>query len=717
MKRRLDEIDRTYVGPFRGLANLLAECALKANGSVPRRQVGTVARRLQQLRTREGTYAGADAHTSVDTALGVLEKRTRSSRVDSAGLVRELSEYWAGHAAAAKGALELCGRLAGFLTTVLDAYVECKPNATADDTLVSLTKAAGGLDSIAQTVREAMGPAVRWAESVMTRQMAYFHSGRATNFDAAELSYAAYTVVRSGAPFDINTILAALEIVAKVQRSDGTWAAQQAIIWRESGVAAYAHSIQVASAVSWTVGALVGEEDVFALRPVDLLARLMPIEAALDRVADWLAGSVQEFRWPVSADQDPPGERRSSVAVGWCSDRGFQADRIDVAVTASVLEFLLAHREYYQSRINIGLSGLFAAYPPAELPKLLEVKATDLDKAFQEQLLPKVVEIVGGHERRRLAALSLRSGKRSDLEIPHSMILAGPPGTSKTTVAKAIARELNSPLLVLSPSDFLARGEENVEARAREIFELLGVGSRLVYLFDEIDELLLAREYQQREATRSVFSFLTPSFLTKLQDLHDVAKRNRIIFVIGTNYLERIDPAARRKGRIDRAFEVLYPDWGARLAIAVDGLSKVVEGGKRRRRLVESWARKIADATELFSYNGVGSVCAWVMRADSKDRRGGLERIGKGRDQTLRPEIELSLYSGRPGAVEEFLGVLELCRKRMSDGDRTRAIIAFWESIAASERGFWQEKVVRALRGKGFGAAADEIEKRAGASP
>jgi len=40
-----------------------------------------------------------------------------------------------------------------------------------------------------------------------------------------------------------------------------------------------------------------------------------------------------------------------------------------------------------------------------------------------------------------------------------SMILYGPPGTSKTTLAEAIAKELGWPLLTITPSDFVKDGD------------------------------------------------------------------------------------------------------------------------------------------------------------------------------------------------------------------------------------------------------------------
>jgi hypothetical protein len=53
------------------------------------------------------------------------------------------------------------------------------------------------------------------------------------------------------------------------------------------------------------------------------------------------------------------------------------------------------------------------------------------------------------------------------------ILLFGPPGTTKTTIARAVANGLEWPLVSLSPGDFIRGGLDAVEARAKEVFDLL----------------------------------------------------------------------------------------------------------------------------------------------------------------------------------------------------------------------------------------------------
>jgi SpoVK/Ycf46/Vps4 family AAA+-type ATPase len=54
---------------------------------------------------------------------------------------------------------------------------------------------------------------------------------------------------------------------------------------------------------------------------------------------------------------------------------------------------------------------------------------------------------------------------------------------------------------------------------------------------------------------------MTPGMLTKLNNLRN---KQRVIFILATNYAYRIDPAIRRTGRIDEKYLLLPPDERAR---------------------------------------------------------------------------------------------------------------------------------------------------------
>jgi hypothetical protein len=107
-----------------------------------------------------------------------------------------------------------------------------------------------------------------------------------------------------------------------------------------------------------------------------------------------------------------------------------------------------------------------------------------------------------------------------------------------------------------------------VEARAKAIFQMLEAQSDCVILFDEIDAFLLDRDSEHYRNQDTLFKFLTPGMLTKINDLR---KAKQSIFIIATNYANRIDPAIKRPGRIDKQYLLLPPDLKKRQSI-IEGI-------------------------------------------------------------------------------------------------------------------------------------------------
>ena len=129
---------------------------------------------------------------------------------------------------------------------------------------------------------------------------------------------------------------------------------------------------------------------------------------------------------------------------------------------------------------------------------------------------------------------------------PLSALLFGPPGTSKTEVAKAFAKELKWPLVEIDPSHFLLNSFQNIYVQAEKIFEDVMDMTGVVLLFDEMDALVQKRDGDATLDTES--KFLTTYMLPKLAKLHD---RGRLIFLMATNFQAAFDDAIKRAGRFD----------------------------------------------------------------------------------------------------------------------------------------------------------------------
>lgn len=160
----------------------------------------------------------------------------------------------------------------------------------------------------------------------------------------------------------------------------------------------------------------------------------------------------------------------------------------------------------------------------------------------------------------RRQARELDEGKELTEDTPVSAILYGPPGTSKTTYAKAIASYLGWQLITIDPSHLLRGGFDNIHAEINSLFRMLTYVERVVVFFDEIDELV--RDRSERSA-QAVTRFLTTSMLPRIVKLRD---SRRMVFLVATNHIEVFDPAIARPGRFDLVLPVMPPTAAAKLA-------------------------------------------------------------------------------------------------------------------------------------------------------
>ncbi len=179
----------------------------------------------------------------------------------------------------------------------------------------------------------------------------------------------------------------------------------------------------------------------------------------------------------------------------------------------------------------------------------------------------------------RAHVLGQRVVDHTGYEDVYSAVFYGPPGTGKTTLIESLAKTCGTDLVYITPSDFLIAGMENVERRATAVMNALTVLTHTVILFDEFDSVLYSRE-NRPGPPGGPLDLLPGSMLPKFAALADAAKRNRTVYSLATNYIERIDEAAIRPGRFNHRISVLPPDVPSRICRLV--------------REVRSWTNRVA---------------------------------------------------------------------------------------------------------------------------
>jgi hypothetical protein len=258
---------------------------------------------------------------------------------------------------------------------------------------------------------------------------------------------------------------------------------------------------------------------------------------------------------------------QGGVAVGWRSGHHPHRVQAEGWATASVFSYLQCLRR---------VIGVWTRDTAAEELEVRPPRYESPDKAA-EVLAARGQTWTSGERwsaGEQLSALFLHpiaasasASEQLDPDLPlieedqaRSAILFGPPGTSKTTLAEALAGAIGWDFVEIHAADFLSEGMDNVPRRADEIFLRLMELDHCVVLFDEIDELL--RERQDTESD-PFGRFLTTSMLPKVARLWE---QRRVLFFVATNDIKHADRAMKRSQRFDAAIFIAPPSFAVKYA-------------------------------------------------------------------------------------------------------------------------------------------------------
>ncbi|HLJ57470.1 MAG TPA: ATP-binding protein [Chthonomonadaceae bacterium] len=144
------------------------------------------------------------------------------------------------------------------------------------------------------------------------------------------------------------------------------------------------------------------------------------------------------------------------------------------------------------------------------------------------------------------------------VQAPTGILLKGPPGTGKTTIARVLAHEARCNFYAITPADVNQMYVGESEKRVRDLFAKARANPPCIIFVDEIDALLPHRQGGVAIHSDKVVNQF-------LQEMDGLTSNSRVFIVGATNRPDMLDPAVRRGGRLSREIEIPIPDLDARI--------------------------------------------------------------------------------------------------------------------------------------------------------
>ncbi|HEY3453701.1 MAG TPA: ATP-binding protein [Bryobacteraceae bacterium] len=298
-----------------------------------------------------------------------------------------------------------------------------------------------------------------------------------------------------------------------------------------------------------------------------------------------------------------------------------------------------------------------SGYSPAKLNALVDRAASIAMAAgepFREKHLEEAFGASGGKDRPliqpvqwedlivepaveeelRLLVRQLKIRTGAAVPVPTGVLLAGPPGTGKTMIARLLATQTSRSFYPVTAADLLGSGQGDSVKRLAELFARAKEHSPSIIFFDELDGLF--------GSTHTLASSHDTQFTEQaLIEISRIEPSHQVLLVGATNHPDRLDSRIVRGGRFSEKIEITVP------------------GPANRERLVR---KLLADTASTVSLSQLVEKTAGMAPADVEAILQAARRFAFGRsdrDDRLPPlelsDVERAIERVHPARFDEPL--------------------------------------------------------------
>ena len=278
------------------------------------------------------------------------------------------------------------------------------------------------------------------------------------------------------------------------------------------------------------------------LQILKIHTRAMPLAADVD-----LKEIAEHSHGFVGADLEALGQEVGMIAL-----RGFLSSfplETDGAISAELAKLQVPREDF--------------------LAGLKEVEPSATREFFIERSTSTFASLGGLNEQKRLLDAVIEHSQMHDeiydqvgLMPPRGILLAGPTGTGKTAMARALSGEKQVPLIAIDGPQLYSKWLGESERALREVFKKARRAAPCILFFDTIDAL--APRFGTEQFGTDVHQRILSQLLREIDNLRDA---KGVILLAATNRLKRIEPALLRSGRFDYKIPFAKPDAADRAAI------------------------------------------------------------------------------------------------------------------------------------------------------